>query len=95
MKRSVASVFWIFLTGIIILQSGQIFYHLNDENISVCFSEEAPGDEDSDERKEPEKSTGKIFSPSEMHLLSILHFTGYQKNTEYWKDEVICPPPKL
>lgn len=94
MKRVIVSVFWIFLTGMVTLQSVQVFYHLNTENVSISFSEEAHGDEDTDERKDPDKSTGKSFSQSEMYSLRISHFTGYRQNFGHWKNEVICPPPK-
>lgn len=94
MNRVIISVFWIFLTGMVTLQSVQVLDHLDAENISVSYSEESHGDEDSDERKEPDKSTGKTFSQSEIFNLHIVHFTRYRQNSGLWKNEVICPPPK-
>jgi len=95
MKRLLFSLIWILLSVLVTVQTTYVFSHLDASSIAFNMSEEAHGgDEDSDERKDLDKSLNKILSSSGTYILSISHFTKYDQRYDHVEDEVNCPPPK-
>lgn len=95
MKRFFLSLLWVILTGVVTLQSTQAYNNLEVGNFSCSITEESSGsDEDSDERKEIDKSLNKIFSSFGAGSFNISHFTKYDQKSGLVDFEVIPPPPR-
>lgn len=94
-----AGIFKYYLFPLIIIISFQVIDlpgHLSIETIySVSvFSEESAGDEDTDERKELDKSLNRLNGKSFNSPLLVNHFTKYCSHSSLCIEEVISPPPR-
>ena len=58
------------------------------------FAEESGGDEDSDEKEDPDKSLTRAHRSVKSEILPVFHFTGYLTHAVYPDFEVLFPPPK-
>lgn len=83
------------LTGVVTLQSLQVYSTLEGDKFFIGITEEASGsDEDSDERKEIDKSLSKLLSSIGVVQVNILHFTEYDQKSGDIEFEVSSPPPR-
>lgn len=95
MKKPLAAILWFFLAGSFILNSTNVWTHLNEmEGYSFYFSEEATEDEDSDDRKDPDKVLIKLLQNQNYQLGLFSHFTKYHLQFHLSQRDVLHPPPQ-